>query len=438
MTDIALQVDGLSKTYQIGHKPEPYKTLRDALSRMATAPVAAFRTRKHPAGSKNSTFWALKDVSFELRRGEVLGVIGRNGAGKTTLLKILSRITEPTGGYAEVRGRLASLLEVGTGFHPELTGRENIFLNGSILGMRKSEITRKFDEIVDFAEVGKFIDTPVKHYSSGMFVRLAFAVAAHLEPEILVLDEVLAVGDANFQRKCLGKMGDVAKEGRTVLFVSHNLSQIRNLCEKGLWLDKGKYVQYGAVNEVAAAYQRSLVNPNSAPPPEEWGQRQTGCLSWRLADPSAKNRPHMLLTDEPFSMELVVYLNKPVSHSKTFLTLQSEDGRKLGTWVKRGISLREGFYRMQFSFPSLPVRPGVYFWEVNIWDAATKIDSTLLHPELVVATQDLTLLGDESAGILNVPVDFHVEQIAGAEATSPQPLELEGSVSSLSNSGADS
>ncbi|MGC8960577.1 MAG: ABC transporter ATP-binding protein, partial [Chloroflexia bacterium] len=245
MTDVAIRVEGLSKRYRIGQR-EPYRALRDVLARGLAAPFRAtasvFR-RSGPNGNGirgENYIWALKDVSFEVKRGEVVGVIGRNGAGKTTLLKILSRITEPTEGYAEIHGRVGSLLEVGTGFHPELTGRENIYLNGAILGMKKAEIDKKFDEIVAFAEVEKFIDTPVKRYSSGMYVRLAFAVAAHLEPEILLVDEVLAVGDAAFQKKCLGKMGDVAKGGRTVLFVSHQMNSIRKLCDRCIWLDAGR------------------------------------------------------------------------------------------------------------------------------------------------------------------------------------------------------
>jgi lipopolysaccharide transport system ATP-binding protein len=220
MSEIAIRVEKLSKRYQIGVAQQRHDTLRDALG----ANLARLRpTRRAPRAARHADeFWALRDVSFEVKRGEVVGIIGRNGAGKSTLLKILSRITEPTSGQAQIHGRVGSLLEVGTGFHPELTGRENIYLNGAILGMRRFEIERKFDEIVAFAEIERFLDTPVKRYSSGMYVRLAFAVAAHLEPEILLVDEVLAVGDAAFQKKCLGKMGDVAKEGRTVLFVSHS------------------------------------------------------------------------------------------------------------------------------------------------------------------------------------------------------------------------
>ncbi len=264
MSEIAIKVEGLGKRYRIGANQQAYKTLKEKLNAKATAPFRALksltgRNGHHSNGrkTKGEMIWALQDVSFEVKRGEVVGIIGRNGAGKSTLLKILSRITEPTEGYVDLHGRVASLLEVGTGFQPELTGRENILLNGSILGMKHAEIRKKFDEIVAFAEVEKFIDTPVKHYSSGMYVRLAFAVAAHLEPEILLVDEVLAVGDAAFQKKCLGKMGDVAKEGRTVLFVSHNMAAVENLCGRAVLLDQGRVVYAGSVEDTIAAYMAS-------------------------------------------------------------------------------------------------------------------------------------------------------------------------------------
>jgi lipopolysaccharide transport system ATP-binding protein len=262
MSDIAIRADGLSKKYRIGGRQEGYKTLRDTLTETVISPFRRaqklIRGQAYGAAELDETIWALKDISFEIKRGEVVGIIGPNGAGKTTLLKILSRITEPTEGCAEIHGRVGSLLEVGTGFHPELTGRENIYLNGAILGMKKVEIERRFDEIVDFAEIEKFIDTPVKHYSSGMYVRLAFAVAAHLEPEILFVDEVLAVGDAAFQKKCLGKMGDVAEEGRTVLFVSHNMAAVENLCQQGIVLNEGRIQYIGSHTEAIGQYMKSL------------------------------------------------------------------------------------------------------------------------------------------------------------------------------------
>src|SRR5579862_7120382 len=252
MSDSIIKVEGIGKKYRIRHKqPERYSALRDVI---ADKVLNAFRPTRIKALATVEDFWALKDVSFEVKRGEVLGIIGRNGAGKSTLLKILSRITEPSEGRVTINGRVASLLEVGTGFHPELTGRENIYLNGAILGMTRAEIRRKFDEIVTFAEIEKFLDTPVKRYSSGMYVRLAFAVAAHLEPEILVIDEVLAVGDAEFQKKCLGKMGEVAGGGRTVLFVSHNMAAVQALCRRGVMLSNGRLLRQGEMREVISAY----------------------------------------------------------------------------------------------------------------------------------------------------------------------------------------
>lgn len=252
--DIAIQAEGLSKSYQIsvGSQRQRYKTLQEDVLALPRKLLGVF-----DQSTKTETFWALNGVSFEVKQGEVLGIIGRNGAGKSTLLKVLSRITEPTAGRAEIYGRVGSLLEVGTGFHPELTGRENTYLNGSILGMRRNEIAKHFDEIVAFAEVEKFIDTPVKRYSSGMYMRLAFAVAAHLEPEILIVDEVLAVGDAEFQKKCMGKMDQVAKGGRTVLFVSHNLQAVVNLCSRAIVLEAGSIIADDTPAATLAVYARS-------------------------------------------------------------------------------------------------------------------------------------------------------------------------------------
>lgn len=267
MSDVAIRVENLGKMYRIGGKQERYRTLRDTITDIFTSPFkktsALLSGQAYAAANLHEEIWALKDVSFEIKHGEVVGIIGRNGAGKSTLLKILSRITEPTTGYVDIYGRVGALLEVGTGFHPELTGRENVYLNGAILGMSRAEIDRKFDEIVDFAGVEKFIDTPVKHYSSGMGLRLGFAVAAHLEPDILVVDEVLAVGDAEFQKKCLGKMSDVAGEGRTVLFVSHNMAAVSQLCSRSIWLHDGIYHKDDLTPKVIEKYLQSNRNNTS-------------------------------------------------------------------------------------------------------------------------------------------------------------------------------
>ncbi len=298
MSDIAVRVDGLSKQYRIGVRQKHHSTLRDHLvanlkslfGRNGHSPLS--RNPLESVGRALDTFWALKDVSFEVKEGEVLGIIGRNGAGKSTLLKMLSRITEPTHGRIELNGRVSALLEVGTGFHGELTGRENVYLNGTILGMKRAEIARKFDEIVAFAEVEQFIDTPVKHYSSGMYLRLAFAVAAHLEPEILIVDEVLAVGDASFQKKCLGKMSGVAKEGRTIFFVSHNMPAVTRLCERVICLNEGKLCADGPSHEVVKAYLSSEFSTHvlarmarSAESAKGRSRPATGCASLHRGRP---------------------------------------------------------------------------------------------------------------------------------------------------------
>ena len=257
MSDVAIRAENLGKLYRIGER-ERYLALRDVLARTLSSPARLFGKKTASSKSDASELWAVKDISFEIRQGEVVGIIGRNGAGKSTLLKILARITKPTRGFAEVHGRMGTLLEVGTGFHPELTGRENVFLSGAILGMRKNEIQRKFDEIVAFSEVERFIDTPLKHYSSGMQMRLAFAVAAHIEPEILLVDEVLAVGDVAFQKKCLGKMSEVSKGGRTILFVSHNMAAVQQLTKTCLLLDRGAVSFQGSTAEASVRYLRGL------------------------------------------------------------------------------------------------------------------------------------------------------------------------------------
>jgi len=277
MSDLAVRVDNLGKRYHIGQRAH-YNTVRESFSNLFTAPIARLRGRpiSRPPSThfRSNTFWALRNVSFELRQGELLGIIGRNGAGKSTLLKILSRITEPTEGTADIRGRVRSLLEVGTGFHPELTGRENIYLNGAILGMRRAEITRKFDEIVAFAEVERFIDTPVKWYSSGMYTRLAFSVAAHLEPEVLIVDEVLAVGDIAFQQRCLGKMEEVSAGGRTVFFVSHMMFAVTRLCKRVMLIDGGQVLADGPADGVVDQYMELI------------GGDGSGARTWAVPDSS--------------------------------------------------------------------------------------------------------------------------------------------------------
>jgi lipopolysaccharide transport system ATP-binding protein len=336
MTDTAIRVQNLGKQYRIGLAPQNYRTLRDTLAEAAAMPFRAARAAlglsDDPSlySSKTGTIWALRDVSFEVKRGQVLGIIGRNGAGKSTLLKILSRVTEPTEGSAEIHGRVGSLLEVGTGFHPELTGRENIFLNGAILGMKRSEIARKFDEIVDFSEVAQFIDTPVKRYSSGMYLRLAFAVAAHLEPEILVIDEVLAVGDAEFQRKCLGKMSDVAQQGRTVLFVSHNMSAILRLTEEAIVLSNGRMAYRAPTSQAIDYYMEAGFSEVGE---RRWEAEQVPAeaapfrpVALRICD-SQGRMIDALRSVEPIQVEIEYHLDAPLTGLRVgmyLLTMRGE------------------------------------------------------------------------------------------------------------------
>jgi len=287
-----IQSEGLSKRYRVGGPKRRHADFREAFDALLGAPLRRLRALGIDPASEDETFWALKDLSFDVAPGEVLGVVGKNGAGKSTLLKVLSRITNPTEGRVVLRGRVASLLEVGTGFHPDLTGRENIYLNGTFLGMRKREIDRRFDEIVAFAEVERFIDTPVKRYSSGMYVRLAFAVAAHLEPEILLVDEVLAVGDAEFQRKCLGKLDDIAHRGRTVLFVSHNVASVQRLCKKAMLLEGGRLADYGPVAGVIKNYLATSTDETDVARFRPHARRGTGwarIADARLVDESGKS-----------------------------------------------------------------------------------------------------------------------------------------------------
>ena len=329
MSDIAIRCEGLSKQYRIG-KRESYKALRDVLTDALAAPFRWVRQSQSASDNGQSdTLWALKDVSFEIKHGEVVGIIGRNGAGKSTLLKILSRITEPASGFVDIHGRVGSLLEVGTGFHPELTGRENIYLNGAILGMKRAEIERKFDEIVAFAEMDKFLDTPVKHYSSGMHMRLAFSVAAHLEPEILLIDEVLAVGDAQFQKKCLGKMGEVGKAGRTVLFVSHNLSAVQSLCQRSIWLDKGQVLEDGSSAQVISTYLKTSF---SALTEQVWNKVETapGCETVKLhrvaVRPENGSPQDPITVRTPFVMEFEYWNLEPDAYLNLSLHILNEHG----------------------------------------------------------------------------------------------------------------
>lgn len=383
MADIAIRVENLGKLYRIGQR-EPYYALRDQLMHSLTLPFRGLSRLFHlqsshlnsPSTIRNSQseyIWALKDVSFEVQRGEVLGIIGRNGAGKTTLLKILSRISGPTEGWAEVHGRIGSLLEVGTGFHPELTGRDNIYLNGAILGMRKAEIDRNFDEIVSFAEVEKFIDTPVKYYSSGMSVRLAFSVAAHLEPEILLVDEVLAVGDASFQKKCLGKMGDVAREGRTVLFVSHNMTPIVQLCTQVFWLNSGSVVEKGDPRKVVSCYLRdNRISLGEAIFDPTQVSNGAALVRAYVTDDGLSVKPDMPYS-RPFNIVLEYRVEFPIDGLRVGIRLYNERHvAVLHTATSdcpsaNGTVGRPGQHRVRVQIPGAWLAPGRYYAEVGLW-----------------------------------------------------------------------
>lgn len=364
MTDIAIRVENLGKRYSIGGPKEPYKTIRETLLDVANAPVNLVKSAVggHSGSAPEEMIWALKDVSFEVKQGEVIGIIGPNGAGKSTLLKILTRITEPTEGFAEIHGRVGSLLEVGTGFHPELTGRENIYLNGAILGMRKTEIQRNFDEIVDFSGVEKFIDTPVKRYSSGMQVRLAFAVAAHLEPEILLVDEVLAVGDAEFQKKCLGKMGDVAQEGRTVLFVSHNLQAVAKLCRRCVLLRFGEIHRDGSSAQVVTEYLGTGRNLRSE---VVWGHDENapgkkGTVRYGAARVvnSASEIISTVFVDEPFWIEVEYEILRPFPRSWLGISISTARGEIVFCTGDDNFELSEGIARLRGVYRSRCKIPG--------------------------------------------------------------------------------
>ena len=438
-SDTVIRVENLSKRYLIGHQQqEKYLTFRDAL---ASGAKSLGRKLAHPFLSSTNQqfndstieeFWALKDVSFEIKRGDRVGIIGRNGAGKSTLLKLLSRITEPTSGRITLDGRVASLLEVGTGFHPELTGRENIFLNGAVLGMSKAEIRKKFDEIVAFSEVEKFLDTPVKRYSSGMYVRLAFAVAAHLEPEILIVDEVLAVGDAAFQKKCLGKMEEVGKEGRTVLFVSHNMQAIRHLCDQSILLASGQMVTAGSTPDVIASYLHESIAIQA-------GKSVQEIIDGLPPDPAFRLRG-VAIFQNGAEVGQVVENGEPVKVRIDFQVLQRTKGlrvyfdlcddqdtllfRSFHDEGNEGISFMEpGHYQAVADIPANLLGPTRYELRVRtgIHDVRSCLPASgVVFPLNVEMTgrYNKAYLGDTFRGKLAVAIDWKTENLDGSSAES--------------------
>jgi lipopolysaccharide transport system ATP-binding protein len=423
MAGLAVVAEGLSKKYRLGSKAHRYGRLTESLSTGLAAPFRRLRGRRERS-REEETLWALEDVSFEVQAGEAVGIIGRNGAGKTTLLKVLSRITEPTSGRALLAGRVGSLLEVGTGFHPELTGRENVFLNGAILGMTRVDIAKRFDDIVEFAETQAFLDTPVKRYSSGMQVRLAFAVAAHLEPEILIVDEVLAVGDASFQRKSLGKMGDVASEGRTVLFVSHNMSVISRLCEKGLWLDQGKVSAQGEMEDVVRRYLGSEVggearyeasDPSTAP-----GNDVARLRGVRIEDHLGRNVSSVDARHPAFvEIDYAVLQRKPV---RVGFRLVSAEGAIIFTTHDAdeasafGRDREPGIYRSRCEIPARLLKRGLYF--VTVVSSVPMVEMNFSIDNVVSFSVDLVegTVGDNRVGIIAPVLPWTMERIAALEA----------------------
>jgi len=371
-----VRVEGLSKQYRIGEQRAGYDTLRESIVRAVKAPLNQLRNGRR----SSNTIWALKDVNFEVAPGEVVGIVGSNGAGKSTLLKTLSRITEPTHGRVELYGRLASLLEVGTGFHHELTGRENIYLNGAILGMRKLEIDRKFDEIVAFAELEKFLETPVKHYSSGMYMRLAFAVASHLEPEILLVDEVLAVGDAAFQKKCLGKMGEVARQGRTVLFVSHNLTAVRSLCERAIWLDKGQIVKAGETRETLLDYVEHITLPVLQRTWEDETKAPGNDLI-RIRAARVTSGDQQITVESPVTIEFDFWNCQPDAVLNLTLHLHTAEGVYVLATSSGATLRRQGLLRETVTIPARFLNDGIYTVTIQFVQDSSSI---YIHPEILV------------------------------------------------------
>lgn len=409
--DSSIVAEGVGKEYRIGAKQRNRTTLRESIMDLSSGTMRTVRggLRALRERREKNLVWALKDVSFEVKQGEVVGVIGCNGAGKSTLLKVLSRITDPTTGFVEMRGRVGSLLEVGTGFHPELSGRENIFLNGAILGMTRSQVKRQFDEIVEFSGVDRFIDTPVKRYSSGMYLRLAFAVAAHLEPEILLVDEVLAVGDAQFQAKCIGKMNSVAKEGRTVLFVSHNMAAIRSLCTRGLLLRAGQVAAQGSVQDVIQEYFSDLgILGSDAPIEEDDGRNVFGRVS---LNGGATNS---LEQSAPFNLSTSFKLDHPASGFRLLCLFSDMRNQQLigvcKTSEELGFSggVPTGRHRVSLEFPPLWFNPGMYSVRFKML-----VSSDGGAPKHLSNTFPLDVYGDSSPveAVMNPQAEWVVETV---------------------------
>ncbi len=411
-----ISTHNLGKKYRITHRKETqYNTLRDEVVSITSNFVKRFVRREKLSNSSYEDFWALKDIDLEIKQGERIGIIGQNGAGKSTLLKLLSRITVPTTGEIELYGHLTSLLEVGTGFHPELTGRENIYLNGAILGMSRNDIAKKFDEIIDFAEIERFLDTPVKHYSSGMYVRLAFAVAAHLEPDILVIDEVLAVGDAAFQKKCLGKVQEVGSEGRTVLFVSHNMEAIRPLCQRGLLLEKGKIIDDNDISAVISKYIQSHENRQYSV--HTYTSRE-GIGGAKITDVviESKQDGTEIYSNDSVIINIYTEISKDYQNGKQVdigIGIDTIDGRRVMTtvssWSNCAVYTNGKSLVIKCAILYLPFVPGRYLISVSVIHNNDMLDCIVHCGEFSIIDNESNIIftkRDKSHGDINVPCQF--------------------------------
>jgi lipopolysaccharide transport system ATP-binding protein len=401
MSSTVIRAEGLGKQYRVGER-ERYLTLRDILMRAVRSPLKMLR----PAQSE--LIWVLRDVSLQVEHGEVIGIVGRNGSGKTTLLKILSRITRPTTGSAEVYGSVRALLEVGTGFHPELTGRENMYLSGAILGMSRREIEEKFDTIVAFSGVERFIDTPLKHYSTGMQMRLAFAVAAHLEPDILLVDEVLAVGDLEFQKKCLGKMEEVSGSGRTILFVSHQMNQIRRLCKRVLWLEGGEIYRSGPTAAILGEYEAALSSGQRNQNQRSTGTRTKARFVRWLIDGTESGSSNFLTTMGAVTIRFQVEVLAPIQNGNHGIVLYNGERQLMWGWETDGVDLEAGMHEFCYTFPTLPLKPGPYSWLVSLREHGDVVDEWDCTPDMIIDTEVHQHPRDEWSGVLNTPCRFKV------------------------------
>jgi lipopolysaccharide transport system ATP-binding protein len=408
MAEPSIRIDNLGKSYRKGRSPGQTR-LSDAITDWMRAPLSSFRNFVSNPNAED-TFWAIRHATLEIGKGEAVGIVGRNGAGKSTLLKVLARVASPTEGRAELRGKVASLLEVGTGFHPELTGAENIILSGSILGMKRKEIYACFDEIVHFAGVEGFIYTPVKHYSTGMYLRLAFAVGAHLRPDVLLVDEVLALGDFEFQKRSVDKMHNVSNEGRTVLFVSHQLNSIRKLCTKSIWIDGGQIKLFGPTGEVLGAYQSSAQKELDVEDEKAGNRQPAKFLSWQLCDGNG-SEAHMLMKDGPLRMKVKTLVSEPLASVEHGIALWSDSNQLMWGWSTAGIKLEPGVYEFTYELPLLPLKPGIYTWDVSLTNEGRMVERWQGIPDLNVATEPLADRRDEWCGILNVPCQFDIQQV---------------------------